>query len=289
MEKFSFLDILVTSWHLSRARARFYFFGLLIALPAVTLSLFLTPLENLPQEELLAYFTLHWLPLLPFLLTAILFTLYGKSNLIITLNHHLRHSLNTSFSLPQSLRPFKKAVMIDLATTCFFLLLLATLSLPSLVAFLTLGNIPHGLTSLGIFILLPIIVIGFFLRELIFFYFLLSPLRFYASLEASANFLVRFRSLCFLFGMMFIGISLLFTFSWNLVMLSIVALLQNIFPSISEDAIFFVGGVIAIAWYEVFRQALWFTFFTRLATPKDPAPTEVVVVLKEEASELPSV
>lgn len=291
MEKFSFLDILFESWRLSFTRFSFFLFGFLIALPAVIISVLLTPLEELTLPELQTYLIAHWLPAALLLFGAFIFTLYGKGNLIVTLNATLSQKSAipkkvSSFS--RSLYIFKKVLLIDLVIFGGLIMVLLTLSLPSLIAFLTIGSVPKGLVSLGIITLLPVIIIGFFLREFTFFYFLLSPLRLFPGLEAGANFFLRFRSLCLLFGALFVFTGLLFTFSLNLVMLGIVALLQTLFPAISTLTVFFIGNLIAITWYEVFRQTLWLTFFTRLATPKDPVPEEAVPILKEEVSEIPS-
>jgi len=292
MEKLSFPDVLITSWRLSFSRASFLLLGFFMALPIATTNLVLPAAETLDLNVFQATIGLHPLGALLFLLWYFLSTLYGKSNLITALDTDLRHtetSPRRPFSFLRSFHTFKKALFVDLVIAGFFDLFLFILSLPSLVSFLTWSVVPQALITIGIIAFVPVAIISFFIREFALFYFLLSPLRLKTAFEASTSFFIRYRFLCLFYGLSFVLIGTLFTFSFNLVMLPVVALLQKILPTIKETTLFFIGSLLYLAWYQIFWQALWLTFFHRLATPKETVSGEIVeTVFKEKVSESPS-
>lgn len=290
MEKISFLDIFLESWRLSISRRKLYAFGIWIALPGAALLVFLEK-ETAPSQVSPETFIMeHLFAFVIFLLGYFFFVLFGKSNLIITL-HETFHKSTPQKNTPLSttILPFKKALSLDLAIIGFFLILIVILSLPALLSSLLFGILPESLILLEKLALFPVVIIGYFVREFAYFYFLLSPLRLKASFEAGSNLFMKHWQYCLSFGLIFLFISVLFTFFMNLAMLGIVALLQKLLPMGNELAILFVISLIFLAWYEVFRQALWFTFFRFLATPKEKITDETVVTpIEEKVTEVPT-
>lgn len=290
MEKISFFEILKESWDTSFSRTSFLFFGFLIALPFAVQTIAL-PDTSLMEATLLTRITEH--PLLTLLLIGsfFIFKLFGKSNLVIVLHRNTEKDQQAGkkhLAFREMFRNFKKALLLDLTLALFFFFLLFILALPSLVSFFSLGTIPETLLMLSALILIPVIIISFFIREFSFFYFLLSPLRLKGSFEAASSLFTKKRNLCLTFGIFAILQTLLFTFFLNLAMLGIVALSQKMTPFLSETVLIFFGTLLPLSWYEVFRQALWLNFFKRLATPKNPTPAETVDILLEKVSEIPS-
>lgn len=283
MERISFLDIFLDSWRLTLSRRRLFVFGLCIALPGASLLVFLQNETVLTQEFLETFVAQHLFVSLSFLLWYFFFVLFGKSNLIIALNETVHENdPKKPFALSGYLLALKKAFLLDMTIIGFFLLLIAILSLPAILSSVLLGTIPPSLILLEKLVLFPIIIIGYFVREFAYFYSLLSPLRLKSSFEAASNLFVQHRLRCLFFGLFFLCIRILFTFFMNLAMLGIVALLQKLLPGTHGAISFFVTSLILLTWYEVFRQALWFTFFRFLATPKEKATNETVVTPIEE-------
>lgn len=290
MEKISFFEILKESWDTSFARTSFFFFGFFIALPLAIQTIIL-PDTSLTEIAFLERITRHPLLVLILISLSFIFKLFGKGNLIVTLH---RNDSETERAEPKPLsfretaKNFKKAFLLDLAIALFFLALVFVLTLPSLISFLMFGTIPETLLVLSLLVLLPVIIISFFIREFSFFYFLLSPIRLKASFEGSAALFTKRRNLCLAFGLFATFQTLLFTFFLNLAMLGIVALSQKMIPFLPETILIFAGTIFSLTWYEVWRQALWLNFFKHIATPKSPAPEETIDVLLEKVSEIPS-
>jgi hypothetical protein len=290
MEKISFFEILKESWDTSFSRTSFLFFGFLIALPLAVQTIAF-PDTSLMKTTFLTGIAEH--PLLTLLIIGsfFIFKLFGKSNLIVILHQNTEKDKQAGMkrlSFREIFRNFKKALLLDLAIALFFFFLLFILALPSLMSFFSLGTIPETLLILSALILIPVIIISFFIREFSFFYFLLSPLRLKASFEAGSSLFTKKRNLCLAFGLFATLQTLLFTFFLNLAMLGIVALSQKMTPFLSETILIFIGTLFSLSWYEVWRQALWLNFFKRLAAPKNPTPEKTVDVLLEKVSEIPS-
>ncbi len=291
MEKISFFEILKESWDTSFSRTSFLFFGFFIALPLAVQTIAL-PDTSLPQTALLEKAARH--PLLTLLLIGsfFVFKLFGKSNLVTTLHQNTKKNERAEKKNPffqEASRNFKKAFLLDITLALFFLILFLVLALPSLISFFTSGTVPETLLVLSALILIPVVIISFFVREFSFFYFLLSPLRLKASFEAGATLFTKKRNLCLAFGLFALLQTLLFTFFLNLAMLGIVALSQKVTPFLPETILLFSGTLLSLTWYEIFKQALWLNFFKRLATPKNPVAKEVTDALfKEKVSEIPS-
>ncbi len=292
MEKIFFSEILTESWHRSFSRVGFFVFGFFIALPATLYSILFSSTENFRIEEWLPYISSHQTTILTFLFIYFLSTLFGKSNLILSLHHNIKQTDTKKEPLFKTLfLSIKKAFFIDLVMICFFFLFISTLSLPALISYATFGTVKGGLIALGMLVFFPVTIIAFFVREFTFFYFLLTPLKLKSSFEAGVQFFLRFRTFCLWFGFFSLLTDLLFTFSYNLVMLPIVAFFTKTIPSLSETTLFLFGSLIAVTWYTVFKQSLWLSFFHRLASPKDAVMKEEKVsdpLLEKEASEIPS-
>ena len=290
MERISVSTIIIESWHLARASWKFFLYGVLLALPSAVIITFLETQPALSETELTTLVTNHPGYFGLFLLAYLCSVFIGKSHLILLFQEHTKKNFRERSLFPKFLlTPFMKAFRIDLVFLIFALLILTLLALPAVAATLLGSSDLSSLLFLSKFTLLPIIAIGYFIREFTYLYFLLSPLTFRSSLEASSNLFFRQKSVCLSFGLAFLLLILLFTFSFNFVMLSIVALLKQM-PLLPMMASFFLCILIILSWYEAWRQALWFRFFHSIARPKDPTPEGVLpVALEKEVPEMPTV
>lgn len=282
MERISVSTIILESWHLTRASWKFFLYGALLGLPSAVIIALLETQPTLSEAELATLVTNHLGYCISFFLVYLCSLFIGKSHLILSFQEYTKKNFREHSLFPHLLlTPFMKALRIDLAFFFFALIILVLLALPALAATLMENNAVPALLLLGKLTLLPIIAIGYFIREFTYFYFLLSPLTFRGSLEAGSNLFFRQKSACLSFGLAFLLLILLFTFSFNFVMLSIVALLKQM-PLLPTTIGFFLAALIILGWYEVWRQALWFRFFQAIARPKDPAPDEAVPVALEK-------
>lgn len=284
MEKTSTLDIIIESFRCSHQRRKFFFFGFLLALPPATLLLLqrvydittgTALLEHIRQFPVLSCFFLLWYGAS---------VLFGKSHLIVLLEAHKKKSSPKKLFLPLS--SFTKALSIDALFITGLLVITLIVSLPPLVASFFGNTTLAPLVLLSQLTLLPIFFIGYLLREFTYFYAFLSPLTLKSSLEAGANLFLRQKATCLFFEVHFILLNLLFTFLFNLVMLSIVALSQTVLP-LATELFFFLVTLVLLSWFEIFKQALWFHFFESIARPKKPA-SDLPQTLKGEV-EMPGV
>lgn len=287
MEKFSVIDILTTSFKFSLSQKSFFLFGFLMAFPAIILAFFLQRNTIETPQELLAILLTSPVECTVFMFGYLFFHLVGKSSLI-SLFHSSCKKKERSPKQPSFIASFWKALRIDAVLFSFFAIILFVIALPTLLSFWLEQDAFQPLLFLTEFTLLPILFIGYFIREFTYCYFLLSPLTLRGSFEASSNLFNRNKYNCLSFGIAFLCLALLFTFFLNFVMLSIVALLQNVF-FFSEQGIFFVVSLIFVTWYETWRQSFWFHFFQALAKPKSPSTDESVVVpLEKKIPEMPT-
>ncbi len=280
MEKFSVIDILTTSFKFSLGQKSFFLFGFLMALPAIILTLFLQRNTIETPQELLTILLDHPLECILFMVGYLLFHLVGKSSLI-SLFHSSFEKKERTPKQPSFIASFWKALRIDAVLFSFFAVILFIIALPTLLSFWLEQDASQSLLFLTELTLLPILFIGYFIREFTYCYCLLSPLTLRGSFEASSNLFIRNKYNCLSFGIAFLCIALLFTFFLNFVMLSIVALLQNV-SFFSEQGIFFVVSLMFVTWYETWRQSFWFHFFQTLAKPKSPSADESVAVPLEK-------
>lgn len=290
MEELSFFTLLNKSWHLSHARFRFFLFGGCIALPLASQSLL--PLANVTkEEEVIALVSAYPGYTLAFLLLHFSCIWLGKSQLIPALYSELRsensqHTTSPSLS-PSS--PLKKTAILDIILGLFLFLVIIVLLLPSLLSFLMYQNIPETLITLGLLVFLPLFFLTFLIREFSLFYFLLSPLRLFPSLERGVSLFLGKRFLSLSFGLFCFFLSILFTFSLNLVMLGGVVLWQRFLLSEAVPFLPFVVSFIGLTWYIVFSQALWLTFFVTLASPSQGTTPKETPSTEEKISEIPAV
>lgn len=276
MEKTSTLDIIIESFRYSHQRRKFFFFGFLLALPPATFLLLQRVYDiTTGATLLLSCFFLFWYGAS---------VVFGKSHLIALLEAHKKKSIPKELFLPLS--SFIKALGIDAFFITGLIVVAFFVSLPPLVASFFGHTALAPLVLLSELTLLPILFIGYLLREFTYFYAFLSPLTIKSSLEAGANLFLRQKAACLFFEVHFILLNLLFTFLFNLVMLSIVALSQTVFPFATE-LFFFLVTLVLLSWFEIFKQALWFHFFESIARPKKPA-SDIPQTLKGEV-EMPGV
>lgn len=286
MEKFSVFDTLTASFKFALSQKKFFLFGFFMALPALTLPFLLEKNAIETPKELLAILLAHPLECTLFLVGYLFFQLIGKSALIFLFHSSFEKKTGTLRSLHSSLlASFRKALRIDVILFTFFAVTLFIIALPSLLSFSLNHEASDSLLFLTELTLLPIIFTGYFIREFTYCYYLLSPLTLKGSFEASSNLFFQNKYHCLSFGVAFLCLALLFTFFLNFVMLSIVALLQNV-SIFSEQGIFMVTSLILVTWYEVWRQSFWFHFFQALAKPKSPSLTETVVSLEKKIPEI---
>lgn len=269
------------SWRFSHASFHFFPYGILLALPTVLLLSLLQKNPDLSLPELSTYVSAHPKLSLLFFIWYILCLFLGKSRLILLFQTHQNRQKKNLDHMPSSWLGFTKALQIDTLFFALFLLILFIIALPSLFALFVNDASLATLLFLGELTLLPIILVGYLLREFTYFYSLLSPLTLKGSLEAASSLFSRQKFTCLTFGLHFFFVSLLFTFFFNFGMLSIVALLKQL-PFLPENTMLFTVSLLVLGWYEIFRQALWFHFFQSIARPKDPTPDEMVSVTLEK-------
>jgi hypothetical protein len=270
MLPFSLTELLSETWHLSLRRRQFWMWGSILALPVLAQAVFLADVPTDPSL-LRAYSISHTHGIITFALIAFVSTLIGKSGLIIAL--HKTTSLKESRLF--SWIALRKAAIRGLQIECFSLLFVLILGLvlmtPFLVALSSLGAIPPILHWLVLFVVIPITLVMLIVREFTFFYYLLTPgLRFRSALDAGIALFQKHSLTSLQFILLMFSFTLLFTFSLNLAMLSIVALSHLFLPPFSESILVTIGSFLALSVFEVIRQGLWFLYFERLAQPKDP-------------------
>jgi hypothetical protein len=93
-----------------------------------------------------------------------------------------------------------------------------------------------------------------------------------SAIRTATNLFVRHFTLCLAFVLFFFIIVGVFTFFANIVMLGIVVLSARIAPTVPYLLPYFLGSMVLLTWYGIFRQTLWFFFFTALAAPKEETP-----------------
>ncbi len=288
MTSFSFVDILSDSWRLSLRRRQLWIGGAILALPILAQTYYLADAPS-QSSELLSYITNHFRETSLFLIITFVCSLIGKSCLILLLHRVSSRKDTPSISRRTLRQAIVRGLLIELSLLLFIFLVGFVLALPLLMAFMTLGAIPPVLHWLTLVVILPISLVIFILREFVFFYFLLTPgIRFKSALEASVALFQRNTSLSVQFFLFFLWGALLFTFSLNLVMLGIVALSHALFLSMADTSML-VGSFVALAFYEIVRQTVWFLFFQKLATPQDPLETTLPAILKKEITEISGV
>lgn len=284
MEQASTLDIIIESFRCSHQRRKFFFFGFLLALPSATL-LFVQQTYDITTVSALMELVRQF-PILScsFFLWYWVSVSFGKTHLITLLAAHKKNTDPKKLFLPAS--SFTRALGIDVIFIISIGILTFVVVLPPIAASFFAYTTLTPLVILSELTLLPIFFIGYLLREFTYLYAFLSPLTSKSSLEAGANLFLQQKLPCLFFQTHFILLNLLFTFLFNLVMLSIVALSQAVLPSSSRLLLFLIALVL-LSWFEIFKQALWFHFFESIARPKKPA-SDIPQTLKGEV-EMPGV
>ena len=288
MEKPSFPVMLSDSFRFSRTRG-LLLFGIPIALSLAAEGYFIESEQAITLQALQDLVSRHPYDTAIFLVVSYIFSLIGKSGLICSLDLLTKKDSPKKIFPPLSilLRSLFRGMALDFFIVLFFLVIMCILSLPFLIASDMFETVPDSLITLFIIVIIPILIVAMFVRQFSFFYFLLSPVRLRAAFETSMDLLLRHRRICFMFGILLLIIALLFTFSFNLVMLGIVMLFQKLAPEVPQAALLFIGILALFTWYETFKQTLWFLFFRSLALPKAPETSDAEPVTLETRAELP--
>lgn len=293
MKKESFLDFFIESWRLSFSHISLLLFGLFAALPLSLQWIILpsaTGMTKGDQVSIEQFVEGHPGTVMLFIVSALFFSLLGKSGLVILLHHHTREApLKKLPSLSAFFRAFKRAFLLDGAIVLFLTGLTFILVSPILISLAFLSRVPDALNTLFLSAFFLMLVVMFFVREFSFFYFLLSPLGLRSAIEAATALFFKNRSLSLLFGIFFLLIWGIFTFFAIIVMLDIVVLFQKFLPQIPEKALLVAVSLLFFSWYKVFLQTLWFIFFRHLARPQDSVPQEDAPQILKEKVEISGV
>ncbi|MBP7060745.1 MAG: hypothetical protein KBA91_02090 [Candidatus Moranbacteria bacterium] len=290
MEPVSYLDIFLQSLRRSAPSRTLWLLSLILALPGALTELLIERVPLDTNAALLLLIEQHPLLFVNALFCTVILTLTGKSGLIVTLEKQ-RHSKQhgTETTPPSYSSAFIKALRIDSGFFLAFILIGIILALPLFFSLALGSGSEDTLFVLAGYTLIPILIIGYFLREFTYFYYLLSPLGLKSSFERSNDFFLRHVRYCIPFGILSFITTLLFTFFLNLVIMAI-AVTTTVFPGHSGAFPLFVAVLFCLTWYGVFHQTLWFTFFQTLARPRTPQsqPETLSKVLKEEVPEMPN-
>lgn len=295
MEKTPFHQLLGFAWRLSRRSRILWFFGFFLALsPPLNNLIFSRFFPEVTAENwrlLLSSFSGHSLPLVTLLLVLVfLLRVFGKSSLIVALPLALPQAklpLHFKTLSPSKLfKIWKQALSLEVLIFFFLLFLAIILSAPALFSYFYKPAVFDTLLLLSGATFFVLALLTFFVKELAFFYMLLSQLGIRASLENAYELFARFLPRCVAFGAYSLAVLLLFTFFLDLFILTFGELLRLPAWLTLGVSLFF------LTWFSILYRALWFFFFRDLATP--PAPPEKVemkkeLLLKEKIPEIPSV
>ena len=281
MENFSFLDIFRQAWRLSFSYAALVFGSLmtclLIALANISSTTSLVPDFNFPSLTVGLIFFLIFL--------------FCKSGLILFYDHAIQKKRSKKINLTQIWQCYHRTLFLGVLFTSFVFLLIAILSLPLILVWMRTGEISSALLFLSLCTFLPLAFFVSLIQEFSFYYFLLTPLSVRGAIENSLQIFSRHIVLSIRFFVFILAISILFTFSTNLVMLGIVVLSQKLITLVSITSFpLVILQSVCIGWFSTLVQALWILFFHHLAVPKNPdLVQEENVLLKESVGETPAV
>lgn len=278
----SVLEMIVETWRLSIRRRQVWVLGLILSLPLLVQA---TLLSDIPEEPslLYSYATTHTKELVLFFLIACVTSLIGKSSLILSFQRVSKNDFSP-ISLPALAQAMNRSFKIECATLFFLLCFGLVVAVPFVASLATFDLVPSSLRWLALFLIVPVTLVMLSIREFTFFYFLLTPdLRFRSALEASIALFQKHPLSTIHFILLVLMLTLLFTFSLNLAMLSIVALSHLLLPKLADAVFVTVGSFFALSVFEVIRQGLWFRYFERLAKPKSPTDMSEVVEVESEA------
>lgn len=300
MERLNFQDFFLQAWRASISKKLPWLFGIVLAgvMSAAEIFLRTSVPENVTASELVRIFSENNLQewITPFFLLTLLFVIgtASRGNLIASLAFVAgKKSLE---NYPTSLRAVGKnslrALALEVSIILTLLLAIGIVSLPLFIAATYNPATLELLVTLGIFTLMPILLVIFFIREYALLYLLLSPLSVRGAIEAGCTLFSRFVFPSLLLGLFLYVITTLFTFCLKLVILGITALSHTILMPLEDNSLSLIISFVFFAWFAIFQQALWIAFFKAIAstTKKETSAVEKSATFTENnLPETPSV
>lgn len=280
MERLHFREFFLQAWRASISRKLPWMFGSVIAIASIAETRMNTVLPDTASfDELRGIFGEkdpgEWFSI--FLILVLLFIVgtFGKSNLIASLSAIAGKTGLPNY--PDTVRAlgknFFRALSLESLALLSLLLSIGILSLPLWIASSRNPEAMLPLTTLGLFTLIPIVIIIFFIRQYALFYLLLAPLAIRGAIETGASLFSRFIFQSLFFGLFSFALTILFTFCLNLVILGIVVLSQKVSLPLGEAGVSLATGFVFFAWFAIFQQALWLAFFKAIAGAHDTRKT----------------
>lgn len=280
MEKLSFYEFFLQAWRTPISRKLPWVFGVIIAIASIAEMRLNSGMPATSSfDELGGVFgekdPSEWLSIFLLLITLFIIGTLGKSNLIVSLSFvagktGLPNYPNTVRAIGKN---FFRALFLEGLALSSLLLAIGVLSLPLWIASSRNPEAMLPLTTLGLFTLIPIVIIIFFIRQYALFYLLLAPLAIRNAIEAGSLLFSRFIFQSLFFGLFSFALTVLFTFCLNLVILGIVVLSQKISVPLGEAGVSLAAGFVFFAWFAIFQQALWLAFFKAIADARDTRKT----------------
>lgn len=289
--KTSFQELLILAWKSTFSCRKSWIFGLIISFVAMKERILLSPLHDALSFQEAIISVLHKYDSVPFFIAGIflLFVvrIFGRSNLVVVLDTASKKpTQRKKLTATRMIRIFFRAAFFELFSLGVILLTIATLCLPVWVAFRYNDEALGVVIALSIATALVVFPVVFFVLEFAFFYFLLARIRFFSSIENGALLFSRYRGRSIAFGFFYAGLLVAFTFSLNLVMLTIVVFSRKIGLGWAEETISFLGSFFFIAWFSIIEQSLRLFFFKDLARPQEK---EEQILVNETSPEVPRV
>jgi|GEM_PF-4873117 len=291
MNTVSLITLVKDAWRLSFEK-RFFWYGLLVALPLASERLLSRSLEaSYSRGNMLEKLMTAPLLSLALLLGAFFITSLGRSALIPILWNTMKGSSGEKEKQSTlhflSFKNFGKTLLIESSFLLATLALILTLSLPSIISFVFFGQASNVLMSFALLFFIVLLIPLLFVREYSYCYFLLSPLRLFPAIEKSCLLLRAHFRQTLQFGMMMILFSFVFTFLVNLAMLGSVVLVPSFKTEVTTSIVSFGIALVALSWYAIFSQAIWLRLFLEQARPKNEAETITKEVLPEKIDQVP--
>jgi hypothetical protein len=300
MERLNFQDFFLQAWRASISKKLPWLFGIVLAgaMSAAEIFLRTNVPENITTSELVRIFSENnfqeWIAPLFLLILLFLIGTAGRGNLIASLSFVAEKKSPENY--PSSLRTVGKnslrALALEASIVLVIFLAIGIVSLPLFIAATYNPATLELLVTLGIFTLIPILLVIFFIREYALLYLLLSPLSVRGAIEAGCTLFSRFIFPSLLLGLFLYVITTLFTFCLKLVILGITALSHKTLMPPEDSSLSLIIGFVFFTWFAIFQQALWIAFFKTIAstTKKETSTVEKSATFVENnLPETPSV
>ena len=235
----------------------------------------------------------HWLIMgaIIILFLYVIFLVVGiiaRGALIASLNKHLKNKENTfRAGFKQGRHFFGRIFLIALLLDLFALAAIIVLTAP--VAFLFFSQaylIGFFMGILAVIILIPILILAYYLKTYAYLYAILGDLRFWPAIERAYLLLQENIPTSLIMGLAFIPLGLALAIAiimtaipifiiflgMGLVLYLLLGQTGLIAAAILGIICFFVTLCLIRAAYEVFAQAAWLIFFRQIASPKAKEP-----------------